>query len=80
MCSQDIEKFINESEHGVIYFSMGSFLHSKMFPKPTLDAFLNAFSKIPQRVIWKWESDTMSVQTNNIFTAPWLPQKDILGK
>lgn len=58
---------------------MGSFLHSKMFPKAKLEAFQKAFSQIPQRVIWKWESDTMSIQSDKVFTAPWLPQRDILG-
>ncbi|XP_065202682.1 UDP-glycosyltransferase UGT5-like [Planococcus citri] len=76
---EDIEKFINESEHGVLYFSMGSFLHSKMFPKDKLNALIAVFAQIPQRVIWKWESDTISVKTDKIYTASWLPQKDILA-
>lgn len=59
---------------------MGSFIHSRLFPREKLEAFLYAFSKIPQRVVWKWESDSMPVNSDKIFTAPWMPQKDILGK
>lgn len=77
---QNIEKFLNESEHGVVYFSMGSFIHSRLFPKEKLEAFLYAFSKIPQRVIWKWEGDPKGISSDKILADAWMPQKDILGK
>lgn len=59
---------------------MGSFIHSRLFPKEKLEAFLDAFSKIPQRVIWKWEGDPDSINSDKILVGPWMPQKDILGK
>ncbi|KAK7573831.1 hypothetical protein V9T40_011022 [Parthenolecanium corni] len=77
---ENIEKFINESEHGVVYFSMGSFIHSRLFPKKKLEAFLDAFSKIPQRVIWKWEGDPDSINSDKILAGAWMPQKDILDE
>ena len=58
---------------------MGSFIHSRLFTREKLDAFLYAFSKIPQRVIWKWEGDPTVVKSKNILTGAWMPQKDILG-
>jgi glucuronosyltransferase len=43
-------------------------------------AFLTAFSKLKQKVLWKWESDSLPGQPNNVKLGKWLPQSDILGK
>lgn len=59
---------------------MGSFLRSETFSKEKRDAFLHVFSKIPQRVLWKWEADDLPGKSANIMTAKWMPQRDILGK
>jgi glucuronosyltransferase len=80
LCSfQDIDKFLNESEHGVIFFSLGSTVRADSFSQQKIDAFLQAFSELPQRVLWKWEGDYLSGQHKNIKTAKWLPQGDVLG-
>lgn len=79
-CFQNIEKFINEATQGVIYFSMGSLLRSETFPKRKLNAFLYAFSKIPQRILWKWGSDTLPGKSDNIMISKWMPQRDIFGR
>lgn len=44
------------------------------------EALLNALSKFPQRVVWKWENDTLPNQPSNVFIKKWLPQRDILCK
>lgn len=77
---QDIEKFINESKHGVIYFSLGSLLKAETMPKAKLSAFMKAFSVLPQRVLWKWGGDTLPEKSDDIFISKWMPQRDILGK
>lgn len=77
---QNIEKFINESKHGVVYFCMGSLLRGETFPPEKREAFLYAFSKIPQRVLWKWEGDVLPGKSDNIMISKWMPQRDILGK
>lgn len=59
---------------------MGSLLRSETFPEHKRDAFLYAFSKIPQRVLWKWEADDLPGKTDNIMTVKWSPQRDVLGK
>lgn len=43
-------------------------------------AFIKAFNKLKQRVIWKWENDTMEGKTANIMIGKWMPQLDILSK
>ncbi|PNF35871.1 hypothetical protein B7P43_G09429 [Cryptotermes secundus] len=76
---EDIEDYINGAEHGVIYFNMGSMIRSDTLPDDKREAFVQAFSELPQRVLWKWESDAMPGQPNNVKIAKWLPQFDILN-
>lgn len=43
-------------------------------------AFVEAIAQIPQRVIWKFESDQdKSKLPDNLLLMEWLPQRDILG-
>ncbi len=77
---QDIKKFIEESKHGVVYFCMGALLRSETFPEAKRNAFVNAFSKIPQRVLWKWEGKPFVDKSNKILMLEWMPQRDILGE
>ncbi|XP_066257468.1 UDP-glycosyltransferase UGT5-like isoform X2 [Euwallacea similis] len=74
----DIEDWINNSDAGVIYFSLGSMIKSDTFPEEQLRAFIRAFAKLPQRVLWKWENDTMPDKPDNVMIRKWMPQFDIL--
>lgn len=40
---------------------------------------MNAFSQIPQKIIWKFE-DPIDYVPPNVLQMKWLPQRDILGK
>jgi UDP:flavonoid glycosyltransferase YjiC (YdhE family) len=64
----------------VIYFSMGSVLQTSQMPESMREAFLEAFSQLKQRVLWKWETDLLPGQPNNVNLGKWLPQSDILGE
>jgi hypothetical protein len=77
---QDIKKFIDDAPDGVIFFSMGSNLQSSDMPEAKRQAFLEAFSKLKQRVLWKWETDSLPGQPKNVMLGKWLKQSDILGK
>jgi glucuronosyltransferase len=77
---QDIKKYIDEAPEGVIFFSMGSNLKSSQLPNEKLRAILEAFSKLKQRVLWKWEDESLPGKPSNVEVAKWLPQSDILGK
>jgi glucuronosyltransferase len=48
-------------------------------PKETLDTFIRVFSKLRQRVVWKWEADAPLNMPSNIMMVNWLPQQDLLG-
>lgn len=76
---KDIEEFINESEHGVIYFCLGSLLKTETMSEEKKNAFLYAFSRIAQKVLWKWGDDVLPGKTDKIFISKWMPQRDILA-
>lgn len=76
---QDIKKFIDDASEGVIYFSIGSNLQSSQMSEGKRQAFLEAFSKLKQRVLWKWETDSLPGQPKNVMISKWLPQSDLLG-
>lgn len=75
---QDIQKFLDDSEHGVIYFSLGSIVKTNTIAAEKRDAFLQAFAELPQRILWKWEADTIPNKPPNVKIARWLPQVDVL--
>jgi hypothetical protein len=77
--SQDVKEFLDGSKHGVIVFSLGSSIRAETFPPQKRDAFIQAFSELPQRVLWKWEGQSLPGQPKNVKTVVWLPQMDVLG-
>ncbi|KAG8315500.1 UDP-glucuronosyltransferase 1-1 [Homalodisca vitripennis] len=74
-----MKKFIDDAKDGVIYFSLGSVVPDHVLGKEFFDMFTKAFQKLPQRVLWKtgWKHESLP---NNVKTANWMPQQDILVK
>ncbi|XP_028144498.1 UDP-glycosyltransferase UGT5-like [Diabrotica virgifera virgifera] len=75
---KDIQEFMDNSTEGVVFFSMGSNIKSSNFTLKARNAVLNAFSKIPQKVLWKYEED-LTEKPANVKIISWLPQSDILA-
>ncbi|XP_049808773.1 UDP-glycosyltransferase UGT5-like [Schistocerca nitens] len=76
---RDIQNFLDGATDGVIYFSLGSNVKSIALPEHKRRAFLEAFAQLPQRVLWKWEVDSLPGQPENVMIAKWLPQQDVLA-
>ncbi|XP_062551806.1 UDP-glycosyltransferase UGT5-like [Armigeres subalbatus] len=76
---QDLLRFIDEAEHGVIYFSLGAYLQSSLLPTEKRSILLKVFAKLPQRVIWKFETDDLIDVPDNVLIRKWAPQNDILA-
>lgn len=74
---QDILDFIENSPHGIIYFTFGSVASMSTLPKHIQRAFVEAFSEVPQRVLWKYDGEIEDMP-DNIMTKNWFPQRDIL--
>ncbi|KAH8346541.1 hypothetical protein KR084_002727 [Drosophila pseudotakahashii] len=76
---EDLQIFIDEAEHGVIYFSLGVEQECKDLPKDTIQILIKSFKSMPQRVIWKIESEPPGRLTRNIYISKLLPQQAILS-
>ncbi|XP_031639549.1 UDP-glucuronosyltransferase 2B1-like [Contarinia nasturtii] len=76
---KEIQTFIDGAKHGVIYFSLGTVLKSSKLPKEKLDAFLGTFKSLKQRVLWKFEDDSIKNVPSNVMIKKWMPQNDILA-
>ncbi|XP_058974185.1 UDP-glycosyltransferase UGT5 [Musca domestica] len=74
-----IEKFINGSRHGVIYFSMGSNIKSANLPVEKRQAIMKALKSLKQRVLWKFEDPNLEGKPDNVYISDWFPQDDILA-
>ncbi|XP_018011584.1 UDP-glucosyltransferase 2 [Hyalella azteca] len=75
----DLEEFMASSgAHGVIYFSIGSIAESADIPIRAKLEFVEAFRRLPQKVVWKYEGSDLELPPN-VLTRAWLPQQDILG-
>ncbi|XP_049808951.1 UDP-glucosyltransferase 2-like [Schistocerca nitens] len=76
---QDIQYWLDEATEGVIYFSLGTNVLSSTMPPEKRRAFLDAFSQLPQRVLWKWEEDDTTDLPPNVKLSKWLPQQSVLA-
>jgi len=47
--------------------------------KNQIDALLQSFAKLKQRVVMKWETDTLAGRPENVLISKWLPQDDVLA-
>ncbi|KAK2706103.1 UDP-glucosyltransferase 2-like isoform X3 [Artemia franciscana] len=76
----DLQEFVSYSDvDGFIVFGLGSIIKASDMPVEIQKMFLNAFSRLKQRVIWKWETDNFDVIPDNVKLVKWLPQQDLLG-
>lgn len=74
----ELERFVQSSgEHGVIVMSLGTLLGSL---GPEISKIIaSAFSRLPQKVVWRNLGPKPSMAGNNTLIVDWLPQNDLLG-
>lgn len=76
----DIKQFLDGAEHGAIYFSLGAYIQSAAMPVEKMQIILNAFKQLKQRVLWKFEDPSKSLELpKNVKMGTWMPQNDILA-
>ncbi|KAH8280821.1 hypothetical protein KR054_000254, partial [Drosophila jambulina] len=78
-CDEQLQRFMDEAEHGVIFFSMGLDILVKYLPDNMQQPLLQAFSRLKQRVVWKSEFSTISNNSDNIYVIARAPQRHILA-
>ncbi|XP_046865337.1 UDP-glycosyltransferase UGT5 [Drosophila willistoni] len=77
---EDLQRFMDEAEHGVIYFSMGIEILENWLPKHMIQTLSETFSKLKQRVVWKIDNwETRQNKSDNVFYGSYLPQQQILN-
>ncbi|KAL5273916.1 UGT2A1.2 family protein [Megaselia abdita] len=77
---KDIQDFMDEApEDGVIYFCLGSNVKKGMVSDDRAKSIFNVLSKLPQRVIMKWDEHDVPGVSKNILYKEWLPQDDTLA-
>lgn len=77
---KELAKFLDKADEGAIFFSLGTNVNTNTFRPDTVDILYKVLSKLPQRVIWKWEDlKNKPGNASNIFFGNWLPQDDILA-
>ena len=75
---QDLLEFVQSAQHGVILVSFGSILQASAMPEYKRQMMLRVFSRLEQKVIWKWEL-AMPDAPENVLISPWLPQTSLLA-
>ncbi|KAJ8731007.1 hypothetical protein PYW08_002420 [Mythimna loreyi] len=75
---EDLERWVSGSKHGVILFSFGSLIRGSSLPPKRLEAILKVFARLPQRIVWKWETEDIAGLPENVLVLKWLPQYVLL--
>lgn len=73
----EVLEFVEGSEHGIVVFTLGSLVPA--MPKEKAAIFFQAFSRIPQRVLWRYMGEVPHEVPANVKLMKWLPQNDLLG-
>ncbi|KAM3962155.1 UDP-glucosyltransferase 2-like [Aphomia sociella] len=75
---KQLQEILDNSKHGVIFFSMGTMLKSKYFPDDLKIDLIKMFGSLKQEVIWKLEDHNESLP-KNLHIVQWAPQSSILA-
>lgn len=57
---------------------MGFIFNPKIVPKKLVNAFMQAFSRLPQKILVKFEGPIDYIPPN-VKVLEWIPQQDVLG-
>jgi len=78
-CDKELQKFMDDAENGVIYFSMGLDILVKFLPENLQQTLVKSLAKLKQRVVWKNEIFSMPNKSENIYVIEKSPQRHILA-
>ncbi|XP_023932980.1 UDP-glucuronosyltransferase 2C1 isoform X1 [Lingula anatina] len=75
--SSDLLSFMSSAHHGVILMSFGSMMPT--LEEETAELFAKVFSKLPQKVLWRYKGPVPPSLGENTKIMEWIPQNDILA-
>lgn len=76
---KDFQDFLDSAKNGAILFSMGSPDVSVHLPTKQREVLTKVLGKLKQKIIWKYENDTLPDKPDNIMISKWIPQRDIMA-
>lgn len=76
---QDLQDYLDSSNEGVVYFSLGSNVKSSSIYPEKLEIIKQALGELPFKVLWKFEDEELPGKPSNIKISKWFPQQDVLG-
>nr|XP_018901567.1 PREDICTED: UDP-glucuronosyltransferase 2C1-like [Bemisia tabaci] len=74
-----LQKFMDEANHGVIYFYLGSMVDDETLGARRFQSIITALGRLKQRVVFNWKESASFKPSANVLVHPWAPQQDILG-
>jgi len=80
LVAKDLRRFLNDATEGFIYVSFGTTVSCSNLQKEIVRNFVEVFSKLPYKIVWKFECDELPGQLDNAFISKWFPQQGVLGK
>ncbi|XP_037931783.1 UDP-glucosyltransferase 2-like [Teleopsis dalmanni] len=63
---EDIKQHLDSAKNGAIFFSLGSTVKSSHVPKEKTKMWFDVLSKLPYKILWKWEEADASGFADNI--------------
>lgn len=80
----ELKKWVDESDFGIVYFSMGTMYRLQTFPPQHLSAILNVLGGLKERVVFVGDVEEITTRANmsiptNILVQSFVPQQDLLG-
>ncbi len=65
----------------MVLFSLGyTGFSAKDVPVPIVLSFIDAFAKLKQKVIMRFDRKYLPYVPENVMVRDWIPQQDLLGK
>ncbi|XP_001601674.2 UDP-glucuronosyltransferase 2C1-like [Nasonia vitripennis] len=78
--SDKLKIWMNESEKGIVYFSLGSIYTLDVFPAEIKKIIFTSLAKIaPMKVLMRLKSEKLSFKVpDNVLIMSWIPQEKVL--
>lgn len=75
----NLQTWLDDATTGAIYMSMGTNIQSSEMSSSKLDAICKTFATLDEKIIWKFENDSLHGLPSNVMLSKWLPQSDLLA-
>ncbi|XP_052757026.1 UDP-glucosyltransferase 2-like [Galleria mellonella] len=75
---EDLKRYLDNSENGVLYVSFGTNMKPSWFHPKTLEVMVKVISQLPFDILWKWDEEKLPAHAKNIKVAKWFPQECLL--